>query len=888
MSKDQLVSDMTARCEKIKDNNNNNNNKKQHCEDEIKWLNDYERQLRMEAKDSLRKKDLTNYLCYLQKNYLLEISSDDDYRSSSVKEFEDVVKRSVKGIRGKKKNLIKSSSRLKQFGGIGSRQRRKARPKRKSNNKFCEPCCPFYLEKAQINYDVEPTFSGYSYVNKRRPKSSSTAGATTTAAVSYPTSRLIRRRYSGRLISPKSFNRFMKKDLRKDYPSNIDIKIIQEWPDQRISKTTRDNKGYRSENRRVLIRNDCSKECLRKRSDDSIYINPRLDCNLNQVEAMTLDGRKKEFHGHRCYVDKTNENSFQKRLSGGSNLSGSTNNNQYCPRLNGPCTCIDETDKSKNCCLEKGRSLLSYSSKRKQQEKNISDKNCDWRLKNLPLTTKSKSGYPSSRSFTSISSTRSTKGVSFDKNINGTIPIISERTPPCHQVSRLFRKNDKSSLVEKKVHYETKCVRTNDSIKDNDDLCCLCKKEQFDNTRNRKLCNLVHSKEGKVLMKCCCSENEQEDNRKCNEYCCCPENVQLLQTSSKHQDVSTTYEKFSKDKDFLHSTTLYTGNDFQSDSTNKFVDGSVDISQNDLSSKKPFLDHWDKCNERLKEVSKDYQILSNNLKVMRDICYRSEKMNRRKATDEFYSRERDTSLVDEKILSPKRTTDLRSPPVRRNEIDEIDDYCDCKELFRETLPSSTCPYDRNEKSFKGFETRRDTRSKKKLERDSLKKLENFCDRVKATNRNIDNKLKENLEWSVKKDNRICQECRCDSETSLKELWKPVKKSTVRRKELPGGCGGGGNSVDLRIVKPKNSYGKISLDNILIYPPDDDIGPPLTLFKNSSNINCQVKGDEDRGFRYKVTYVQKFISPTWKPAEIECPGNRSRHRRDDCDCSSDYG
>ncbi|KAI4485425.1 hypothetical protein M0804_006930 [Polistes exclamans] len=827
MSKEQLVSEVT------------------HCDEEIKWLNDYERQLKGEATESLKRKDFSNYLSYLQKNYSLEISSDDDYRSSSVKEF-DVVRRSIRNTKGNKMK----SSRSKHLN-YGSRHR-KARPKRKKNNKLFEPYCPFYLEKTQMNYDVEP-FGEYSYVKKRRPKA--------TAVATYPTSRLIRR-HSGRLISPKSSNRLIKKNLTRDCPSNIDIKIIQEWPDQRVSRT-RDNKGYHSEIRRTL-QNDSLKESLRKRSTDSIYINPRFDPNLNQEETATMNS-KNEFEVHRCYVDKTNENSFQKRLSGGSNFSGSTNN-QYCPRLDGPCSCEEETNKSKNCNLEKGRSLSS-SSKRKE-EKNIYEKNCDCHFKDF---SKFKSRYPSSRSFTSISSTRSTKGVTFDKNVPR-IPIISGRTP-C-QLSRSSRKNDKSSFIEKKVHYEPKCVRTNDLIKDKDDLCCFCTNEQFDNMRNRKLCNLVQSKEGKILMKCCCSENEQEDNRKCNKYCCCPENLKLLKTFPKH-DISTTYDKFRKDKDFLHSTSL-PGNNFRLESTNKFVE-SINKNKNELSPKKPFLDHWNKCNERLKEVSKDYQKLSSNLKTMRDICCHTDK-TRRKA-DEFYPREKESSFAA-KISPKRRTTDLRSP-VRPNEIEETDEYCDCKELFRQTLPS-TCPYDRNERSFNESEMRHDTRSRKKFDKDSTKKLENFCDRVKATNRNIDKKLKENLERrNTLNENRIYQECHCDSETSVQELWKPVKKSTMRRKEWPG------NSVDLRIVKPKYSYGKTSLDKILIYPPDVAAGPPLTLFKNSSNISCQVKGDEDRGYRYNVIYVQKFISPAWRP-EIECSGNRIRQRRNECDCSSDYG
>ncbi|KAL2741649.1 hypothetical protein V1477_009278 [Vespula maculifrons] len=808
---------------------------KDDCEEEIRWFDNYERQLRTEATESLKREDFLNYFRYIQRNYCREISSEDDYRSSSVRELENV-RRSVRGVKGKRMK----SSRTKQ--GFGSRHR-KARPKRKKNEDYSEPCCP--LERTDVDCDIQP-LSGYPCVNKsHRPK------------VTYPSSRLIRR-HSSRLVSPKLYSRYIKRDLTRDYPGNIDIKVIHDWPDigtdQRVPRSK--DKVYRLETRKIVQR-DSFEESLRKRSTDSIYINPRFDPNLNHEEAAAVNGRK-ELEVHR-YVDKMNESSFQKRLSGGSNFSGSTNN-QYCPRLNGPCSCEEETNKSRNFNCEKD--VLS-SSKRKE-EKKICEKNFDWIFKDPPCT-KSKPRYPSSRSFSSLSSTRSTKGVTFDKKL-AEMPIF-ERTP-C-QIPRSSRKSDKSSFVEKKVHYEPKCIRMSDLRKDEEDFCYVCENKKIDNIRNRKLCKLVRSKEGKVLMKCCCSDNEQENNTKCNDCCCCPENRKQFQARQKC-DLSTTYEKYPEDKNYLHTNSL-SGNNFRIDSSDKPAE-NICKRKEDLSLKTPFLDHWKKCNERLKEVSEDYEKLSTNLKTMRDICYRRNKTRRK--TDGSYPPGKDSSFGELRD-SPKRTIDVRSS-FRPNEIEENND-CDCREFFRETLQY---PYDRYGRSMKRHETKHDTKSKKKLEKDSIRKLEGFCDRVKTLNRSLDTR-KGNPESKALNENRLHQECRYDSETSVQELWRPIKTNNISRKEWP--C----NTVDLRIVKPKNSSGKTSLEKILIYPPDDVTGPPLTLFKNSSNISCQVKGNEDNGYRYNVTYVQKFISPIWRP-EVECPSNKIRHRRDECDCSSDYG
>ncbi|XP_076396110.1 uncharacterized protein LOC143265819 [Megachile rotundata] len=61
---------------------------------------------------------------------------------------------------------------------------------------------------------------------------------------------------------------------------------------------------------------------------------------------------------------------------------------------------------------------------------------------------------------------------------------------------------------------------------------------------------------------------------------------------------------------------------------------------------------------------------------------------------------------------------------------------------------------------------------------------------------------------------------------------------------------------VKLAKPN---GRINLSKVLVYPPCGEEGPPLTLYKNVSSIRCAVRGNADVGFRYDVTYVQKFSS-----------------------------
>nr|XP_034192456.1 uncharacterized protein LOC117609843 [Osmia lignaria] len=63
--------------------------------------------------------------------------------------------------------------------------------------------------------------------------------------------------------------------------------------------------------------------------------------------------------------------------------------------------------------------------------------------------------------------------------------------------------------------------------------------------------------------------------------------------------------------------------------------------------------------------------------------------------------------------------------------------------------------------------------------------------------------------------------------------------------------------NIRVAKPKDSWDRTNLNKVFVYPPSGEHGPPLTLYKNASSIRCAVRGNASDGFRYDVTYVQKF-------------------------------
>uniref|UniRef100_A0A6V7HUJ7 Uncharacterized protein n=1 Tax=Bracon brevicornis TaxID=1563983 RepID=A0A6V7HUJ7_9HYME len=71
--------------------------------------------------------------------------------------------------------------------------------------------------------------------------------------------------------------------------------------------------------------------------------------------------------------------------------------------------------------------------------------------------------------------------------------------------------------------------------------------------------------------------------------------------------------------------------------------------------------------------------------------------------------------------------------------------------------------------------------------------------------------------------------------------------------------------------------------MLIYPPEDKVGSPVSVYKTESFVNFCLEEIDDFGFQYDVTYVQKYRSSPWQPEEI----NESEVNTE-CFSSDDYG
>jgi len=289
------------------------------------------------------------------------------------------------------------------------------------------------------------------------------------------------------------------------------------------------------------------------------------------------------------------------------------------------------------------------------------------------------------------------------------------------------------------------------------------------------------------------------------------------------------------------------------------------------------------------DSTQEYKLSNENLKNSREETMKTHKTLRKKATKR-YPLGKELSFETRK--TPRKVTSRNYSRLRH---DAAESTCECKEPFHDppaVCLTGSCTCIGNSENAE----RSDSDSHKiptvccccsspsfHDETDPVKKLESFCEKVKAVNQNVFRKTSRSAFSNATRTNAHQYSCGANDEQNRSE----ISTETTTRVSKPIEREWLTDPTRLRFGKPKkHSRGKPSLEKILIYPPRGEIGPPLTLYKQSSNINCRVKGDVNTGFRYSVTYVQKFVSPSWMPSLS--PQVPSSETEEECDCSADYG
>lgn len=418
-----------------------------------------------------------------------------------------------------------------------------------------------------------------------------------------------------------------------------------------------------------------------------------------------------------------------------------------------------------------------------------------------------------------------------------------------------------------------------------------------------KLCEVAPTHEGKQWHGCRCENAERDETVDCSRYCRRPENDLRPQRESTYEPVPmserdnyttlciTSPKSVRSDNDEEESE-IYLS--MEEDSQNEdavrdncafdvFDDRRANNYDDATYHLKPHVSFSDdRARRDSSEVAREYKKLSNDLKSSQGEAWTArKKINVRYPADKEFS---------SAIRTPGKPASRKPSGLRYAST------CECREPFHDPpaaclIGSCTC-VGKDENSKRNNDSSRrmsDTvcccccshscsSSTSHDEKDPVKKLESFCERVKAVNQNIFQKPSKSVYRDASIDAREHAHGRDEQNQSEFSTQRTARRArSIEREWLM-------DPARLRLAKPRRSHSGANLEKILIYPPRGEGGPPLTLYKRSSNISCRVKGNADAGFRYNITYVQKFVSPTMPTLSREV---LSREINKEYDCCADY-
>lgn len=843
----------------------NNGNENQN---DIQWFKNYEKCSKTNHFEILKNEDILNYIKDIEQNCRLEVNSGDEDYAGTRRSSNCSVRNSSTRFRSLKK--VKSRVKSKKNKNV---ERKIKRSSSRNTMDACNYCCPPQKSHFYSNPDLSV------HENSRNLN---TAAKKSTCRYLKPSSK--ENSYKYRESSPRFYGSYSRMGHRM-WPAVTEMtsfEVIKDViPESRINGS------------RIIDRKSAkihtSRPLRRKKFDESIYSNiapSNKDIKeRNYVDEQKVDTRMRQLNEESDVSDFVNQKSFNKFYS--------HQNTRYQTRKS-PALSYQAPLQNEGY---RGRyiSRYRYPVKRSRQPTSWGLSSRSNRLTGVPETS-SLPQWQTSRWENEVGSplkaSSSIMGTLIDRNYR-------RAWEPKYKNNTDRRRREPGILGE----HGSPCYRRPGFLRE-----------------SGKLREVIRTSENKQQLGCCCENVEQDETVDCSRYCY-PENVndfawrnfrpQFESTRLNGMNKRINYDKrkilpksmqsrntnrgevdfnLSTKGDLRHETAVY--DDFAFDRSETISD---DIRRNDHGDKieledlKPHVSFpyelaYQAPRDDSSEMTREYK-LSNDLKKSQEEAMETRKMLRKKATNRYPSSK-------ELFLETGKTSGkIASESYSRLRHDE-ESACECKEPFHDPpaaclTGSCTCI------GNSGNAKRSDSDSSRRVctvccccssssldETDPVKKLESFCEKVKAVNQNVfrktlgsafSNAARTNAQQYSYGDEQNRSEISTETATRVS---KPIEKEWLT------------DPTRLRFAKPKHSRGKTSLEKILIYPPRGEVGPPLTLYKQSSNINCRVKGDVNRGFRYSVTYVQKFVSPSWMPSLS--PQVLSPETDEECGCSADYG
>lgn len=783
--------------------------------EDIQWFENHERQSK--HLERLNNEDILNYIKDVEQNCRLEVSSgDEDY--AGIKKFSDCSVRCsgtrFRSLRKVKSNLMSGKNKSMALKREGKR----------SSDRNATSACGYCCSARKSHFRGDPELAVRE--NSRR-------GLGSLAKSIYQRPNLSRDSYKYGESSPRLYGWYSRKNHRT-WPAvteRASLEVTEDWS----RNATRDSRINRSEDGKSA-KAHASQLSRENKFDDSCYINiyPNIAANERMVER---DSHYRE--------SKHREETRMRKLHEGSGVG-------------------DFENQLVNKIYSDRDGVLPYQTS--LQNKGYKDRSsgCYYPVK---------SAQPISWNFTSrpdrLTSTRLSETSSL---LQGqTSQRENEMAPPLKAFNSITGTSiDRSYQRETNRKNNTNRQRRRPDILGDREWCyrrSLLRESE-------KLCEVAATHEAKQWHFCRCENAERDETVDCSKYCRRPENANDLRLqrentygpgpTSERNDYAAAILRGTSPKSVRsdeEESEIYLS--MEEDSPNEdnrafdVYDDATDL--RDLKPHVSFLN--DRARRDPSEVAREYKKFSNDLKS-------SQEETSRKKIDARYP-------ADKEFSSATRTPGKTA--------------CECREPFHDPpaaclIGSCTCVRrdgdpKRNNDS-RTFDTvycccdHSCSSSTSHDEKDPVKKLESFCERVKAVNQDIFHRPSKSVHRDASSVAREHEQNQ--SEFSTQRTGRRAR--SAEREWLT-------DPARLRLEKPRRSHSGANLEKILIYPPRGEGGPPLTLYKRSSNISCRVKGDADAGFRYSVTYVQKFVSPSWMPTpSMEVP---SRELNKEYDCSADY-
>ncbi|XP_051159764.1 uncharacterized protein LOC127280643 isoform X2 [Leptopilina boulardi] len=370
------------------------------------------------------------------------------------------------------------------------------------------------------------------------------------------------------------------------------------------------------------------------------------------------------------------------------------------------------------------------------------------------------------------------------------------------------------------------------------------------NERNTNICQCSsesdYSKEDKIPDKnyeisrstktnnCCCSEEEKKIKATYSYHCRYPEyqekDNQETYANFHPKYYATPFNKKKKANFFDNNGKKY--QNYMNEKKKIKPIRTSDINLSDLTPDVPLPSHWSQCGQHMTNVANEYRDLLNNFKTIQSIAVNPcRKKLKKKFTRTYPSGKEFTFEVKpakDSVTFCKGYNNL----IKRYACKKSDEEIFSKKSKKKFNKISHCICD----GKKGDDEKIYKKENQNLTNLKGEKIKSVCENLTLKN--------ENLKHDGDKLNK-CQELN-------------AKNQELNKFNFP------------RIVKPRGVFCRDNLRKIFICPPHGEEGSPLVLNKKCSNIDCRIKGDNLKGFRYKVTYKQEFLSPVWYPEEKGSP------------------